>query len=198
MVLLSILLATYPLQLSTRVLPVLGEDGRAIAAATVLSKSILVTNAHVVEDNKSVLVRCGVRIIPARVAMVAEHADLALLRLATDCPIATPSPVYQGDPELGLQVWVVGYPLRDFAVKAGILSKFGDTRSFRGVFEQAAFMDAEVLPGNSGGPVLDENGAIVGITFGRLCIGLQDGTVTCVGAFIPAVTLRKFLTDVKL
>jgi S1-C subfamily serine protease len=187
-----------PASLGSRVLPVLGEDMRPIATATALTKRLYLTNAHVPEDSTAVLLRCDTKIVPGKVIAVSKTADLALIGLATDCDSVHPSAVLGVNPELGLQVWVVGYPLRQFAVKGGVLSAYRNITGYHKVVEFAGLMDAEVLPGSSGGPVLDDTGSLVGIVSGYVCQDVPGEDVpACLSVFVTADTIRAFLRDVK-
>ncbi len=190
------LFVSVPANLQYRVLPVLAESGRPAASAVPLTDSILVTNYHVVDDNQVVVVACGEREIAARVIMVSKTDDLALIGLETPCELAEPSLPATGDLEIGHQIYVVGFPIGQFAVKAGIVTRYLPIRNSIDNAIRAGLVDAQVLPGNSGGAILDSNGRLVGITFGRLCVQLKDGA-SCEGAFVPVSTLLKFLAKIE-
>ena len=75
----------------------------------------------------------------------------------------------QEDVELGEDVLVAGYPHGDFysdtiKVTKGIVSANKGMSDDRGQFQ----MDAAVQKGNSGGPIYDENGNIVGVVVSQL------------------------------
>ena len=181
-----------PTHLEHRALAVLGTDGRPVATATPLSKRLLVTNHHVVDDGETVVVQCGDDVLPGMVLGVSKTDDLALIALSRECASAVPSEL--GDElDLGERVWVVGFPLREFAVKSGIVTRYRQIRNSENNALRAGLTDGQVLPGNSGGPVLDSAGRLVGIAVGRLCVQLADGA-SCEGAFIPAETIRAFLS----
>ena len=134
------------------------------------------TNAHVVDGARSATVRFGAstRRIPARIVGRDESTDLAVVkidpkRLADEqqpLPLAPYGEIEVGDPVLA-----VGTPYRlQSSASAGIVSAVG--RAIRApsgfTIPDAIQTDAAVNPGNSGGPLVDEHGRVVGVnTQGR-------------------------------
>lgn len=122
----------------------------------------LVTNYHVINTCGAVGVKTGEEVLPAEVVAFDRRLDIAVLRTAT-LPgrtarlRATPAPV------LGQQVYAVGYPL--FGDLASINFTDGLVSSLTGFRGNARALQtsAAVQPGNSGGPLLDRSGAVVGI-----------------------------------
>lgn len=127
----------------------------------------LVTNAHVVDGCLSILVKnadAGVR--TASLILVDRRNDLALMRVQNP-PKAVA--VFTSEARLGQAVYAFGFPL------AGLLSSSGnftagsitavsglndDTRIFQ--------ISTPVQPGNSGGPLLNSFGKVVGVIVGKL------------------------------
>ncbi|MEP6740242.1 MAG: Do family serine endopeptidase [Caldimonas sp.] len=127
------------------------------------SDGVILTNAHVVREAKDVTVKLSDRReFTAKVLGVDTATDIAVLRIdAKDLPV-----VRLGDPrnlEVGDPVLAIGAPygLEQTATQ-GIVSAKG--RSLPGdavvPFIQT---DAAVNPGNSGGPLFDGTGSVVGI-----------------------------------
>jgi serine protease Do len=124
---------------------------------------LILTNAHVVREAKEVTVKLSDRReYPAKVLGIDTATDIAVLRInAKNLPV-----VRLGDPrtlEVGDPVLAIGAPygLEETAT-SGIVSAKG--RSLPGdavvPFIQT---DAAVNPGNSGGPLFDGTGSVVGI-----------------------------------
>lgn len=130
----------------------------------------IVTNNHVVTGAGALRVRIGgVKDdeYPAKVVGVNECSDLAVIQLTekVDAPVlawsdATPNPP--------MGVYAAGFPLGDpeFTMTKGIVSKAsaaGDTSwaSIRRAIEH----DAAIQPGNSGGPLVDESGRVLGVNY---------------------------------
>ena len=127
------------------------------------SDGLILTNAHVVRDAKDVTVKLSDRReFTAKVLGSDATTDIAVLRInATGLPV-----VRLGDPrqlEVGDPVLAIGAPYGlEQTATSGIVSAKG--RSLPGdavvPFIQT---DAAVNPGNSGGPLFDGSGAVVGI-----------------------------------
>lgn len=124
---------------------------------------LILTNAHVVRDAKEVTVRLhDRREFRAQVVGVDGATDVAVLKIAArDLPT-----VVTGDPkwlEVGDYVLAIGAPFGfESSATSGIVSAKG--RSLPGdSYVPFIQTDAAVNPGNSGGPLFDANGRVVGI-----------------------------------
>lgn len=147
-----------------------GRSGEAIGTGLIVTTDgEIVTNAHVVGDAEIVHVRLDGESEPREAAVIAVDTsrDLALLRVeATGLSSATFSA--PGDVRLGDEVIAIGYALDldgDPTVTLGIVSAtertlVTDTGSLKGLIQT----DAAVSSGNSGGPLVDALGHVVGIT----------------------------------
>jgi serine protease Do len=130
---------------------------------------IAVTNNHVVTGAATLDVYIGGsdEALSAKVLGVSECSDLAVIDIEGDgYPFLA---WYDGDIEPGLEVRAAGFPLGDpeFTLTSGIVSKAeaaGDTdwASVESVIEH----DANIQPGNSGGPLVDaETGHVVAVNY---------------------------------
>lgn len=129
----------------------------------------VVTNNHVVTGAGSlkVLMDGNDEEIPAKIIGVSECNDLAVIQLTDedDYPALSWSSETVEPP---LEVYAAGFPLGDpeFTMTKGVVSKAqtnGDTNwaSVREVIEH----DASIQPGNSGGPLVDAQGGVVGVNY---------------------------------
>jgi len=121
----------------------------------------MVTNAHVVGDEKQVRVRWsdGIETV-AEVVRVAKNRDVALIK--TNPRDRDPLPIKRGAVTPGARVYAIGSPLGkgyQGTVSSGIISA---TRVVEGM--RYIQSDVSVTHGSSGGALLDENGAMIGIT----------------------------------
>jgi hypothetical protein len=121
----------------------------------------LITNAHVIcaADEPVIVKLHDGRRLTGTVAASNEILDIAVVRV----PDAKAAAVAKGDAGTavrGQTVYVFGNPMgNDFTFSAGIVSHPG--RFVSGyVFIQT---DASVNPGNSGGPLLDQEGRVIGV-----------------------------------
>ena len=132
----------------------------------------IVTNRHVVEGGKEFAVRTGLgEVIKARLLFLSPTDDLAVLELEKPLPAdrAIPANAY-AKPGVGRNVVVMGYPLWSVlgegspSLTNGMVSKRTGLQDDKGTFQ----LTAKVNKGNSGGPVFDLSGHVVGITVGKL------------------------------
>ncbi|GIV78302.1 MAG: hypothetical protein KatS3mg050_2696 [Litorilinea sp.] len=131
---------------------------------------IAVTNNHVVTGGAlfKVYVDGYDRPLNARVLGVSECADLAVIDIQGEgFPYLQ---WYEGPIRVGLDVYAAGFPLGDpeYTLTRGIISKArasGET-SWASV-DQVLQHDASLNPGNSGGPLLDAQGRVVGVNYRR-------------------------------
>jgi TPR repeat protein len=122
----------------------------------------LVTNHHVVKDCGKVRVQTAAGLLDAAVVRVDAASDLALLKVNGTFD-ALPV-VSSRSARLGATVATVGFPnigLQGFEPK---LSK-GDISSLAGIQDDVRYfqISVPVQPGNSGGPLVDERGNVVGV-----------------------------------
>jgi serine protease Do len=141
--------------------------GRGQGSATVLSPDgYLVTNAHVVQGEGPLRVRLfGGDVTPGRVVGRDVRTDLAVVR--TEARGLSPLTVCDArDLQVGQLVVAIGNPLGfDRSVSLGVVSAlFRDLPTRAGGLEGLIQTDAAVNPGNSGGPLLDVQGRVVGIS----------------------------------
>lgn len=125
----------------------------------------IVTNAHVVAGCTHVRLLRGGEV--TRVT-IDEASDLALYLTSEKLPFAASIRGGRG-PRVGEPVVAVGFPLRgvlssDAIITTGIISALAGPRNDRRVIQ----ITAPVQPGNSGGPLLGDNGSIVGVVVGKL------------------------------
>jgi serine protease Do len=128
------------------------------------SDGLIVTNSHVVAGDRAEVLTHDGRELPARLAgRDAEH-DLALLRIeAAGLETATPGDARALRP--GELVFAAGNPWgQRGVVTAGIVASLGPAGPEDGVpLEEAIRADVRLAPGNSGGPLANARGEVVGI-----------------------------------
>lgn len=125
----------------------------------------LLTNNHVVANCKTITTRDGK---PLRVISRNTRSDLALLKADT-APASFA--IFRGGPapKLGDAVVAFGFPLPALLSSEGNLST-GVLSAMSGIQDDIRFVQisAPVQPGNSGGPLLDSSGHIIGIVVAKL------------------------------
>lgn len=139
-------------------------EGLATGSGVVLDGTTLVTNRHVVEgaDELEVSTWDG-RTYPVTVASTATRADLAVARVDGELP--PPLQPAADDPSPGTDVSAVGYPLGSelaFADGRVVDYREGGPYGEEGVVLRVT---SQLRPGNSGGPLVDGDGRLVGVVF---------------------------------
>ncbi|WP_217912737.1 S1C family serine protease [Miltoncostaea marina] len=163
------------------------DAGGRTGSAVVLDARHLVTNAHVVGDAERVEVAIGDRRVGARVRGVEPSVDVAVLRLdgveagVPALPLAPAAALRVGDP-----VIAIGAPFGlqgslSTGVVSGLRRQIDSPNGFAitGVIQT----DAALNPGNSGGPLLDMDGRVVGIA---TQIATEGGRNEGIGFAVPA------------
>ncbi len=125
---------------------------------------VIVTNRHVVEGMSDVIVTFhDQRRVRARPIYVGEGIDLALLRVEAHSPLPTLTFGDSDKVEVGDEVAAVGNPLElGGSVSSGIVSGLNrDIHS--GPYDDFIQTDAAINHGNSGGPLIDTLGQVIGV-----------------------------------
>jgi S1-C subfamily serine protease len=145
---------------------------------------LIVTNAHVIAgaDDTTVTTQGGVELDATTVYYEPED-DLALLRVEAELPTL---PVASGDHDGGPAA-VLGYPENGpYTVTPARIGETRETLSEdsygRGPINRTiTALGGDVRSGNSGGPLLDKDGKVVGIVFAATTSGPRGGFAVPVG-----------------
>jgi S1-C subfamily serine protease len=147
-----------------------GQPGESFGTGLIVTADgEIVTNAHVVGDATTVHVRINGESEPRDAAVIASDPDrdLALLRIDVG-GLSAATFAAPGDVRLGDEVLAIGYALDldgDPTVTLGIVSALDRTLSSEvGPLKGLIQTDAAVSSGNSGGPLVNAVGGVVGIT----------------------------------
>jgi S1-C subfamily serine protease len=172
-------------------------DGTAFAVA---GDGYVVTNHHVVEGCGHLEAIVGKTRIPdIQVLAVDAYADLALIKL--DHQFDTVA-AFRGDPpvRLGEPVMVAGFPMRhvvstSFTVTTGVISALAGINDYTGELQ----ISAPVQPGNSGGPLLDRAGNVIGIVSAQLddwyAVDAVDAMPQNINFAVSGAVVQKFLSQ---
>jgi serine protease Do len=166
----------------------------------------ILTNNHVVEGAESIEVwlpsmRDGEFGLPAKVIGRDELTDTALLQL-TQLPSEPLTVAKFGDSDLmapGDWVMAIGNPFGfSNSVTVGVVSAVGrETQAaVQGRSEEMIQTDAAINRGNSGGPLLNIRGEVIGINTMIISNGFEGGNVG-VGFAVPINTVRDLLPQLR-
>ena len=169
-------------------------------------QGFILTNNHVVADAQAIEVRLstmreGAYGLPAKVIGRDELTDIALIQL-TELPDAELPVSKFGDSETmapGDWVMAVGNPFGlSNTVTVGIVSAVGrETMVARGRVEAFIQTDAAINRGNSGGPLLNLRGEVIGINTMIITTGLANAGNVGVGFAVPINTVRDLLPQLR-
>ncbi|MEP6725355.1 MAG: trypsin-like peptidase domain-containing protein, partial [Bacteroidota bacterium] len=152
-----------------------GERGRSLpqmasgSGAIVSEDGYIVTNNHVIDGADDINVTLSnQKSFKAKLVATDPSSDLAIIKIEAK---GLPFLLYGNSDEVQVGQWVlaVGYPLTlEATVTAGIVSAKGRTldinrRQSKSPIESFIQTDAAVNPGNSGGPLINTEGKLVGI-----------------------------------
>ena len=160
----------------------------------VSNKGYILTNNHVVRAASAVEVKLADgRVFEAKVLGTDRATDLAVLAIDGGGLV----PAKLGDStrlEVGDWVLAVGSPFGlEQSVSAGIVSAFGRSGVQVATYEDFIQTDAAVNPGNSGGPLVDLDGAVIGI---NTAIASRTGAYNGISFAIPSKIATRVLESI--
>lgn len=177
--------------------------GESVGTGVVVSSDgEILTNAHVVDGATEVRVRFAGDTEPTAAKIVAADAanDLALLHVDTDADL---TPVTFADPDdirVGDEVMAIGYALDldgDPTVTTGIVSAQNRTMpADDGALDGLIQTDAAISSGNSGGPLVNAVGEVVGINT-AVIRGDAELAATNVGFAIGSAEVQRVLEQLR-
>ena len=172
------------------------EEGRGTGSGSVIDKEgHILTNFHVIEGAQKVTVRlAGDKSYPAKVVGRDPDTDLAVIKI--EPPTTGLTVIQLGDSDklvVGQKVLAIGNPFGlDKTLTTGIIS--GLQRPIRArngrPIDAAIQTDASINSGNSGGPLLDKFGRMIGINSQILS---PSGGSVGVGFAVPVNTAKRIV-----
>lgn len=158
----------------------------------------ILTNYHVVAGAQQIEVAFGDEAtVPAKLVGSDARNDLAVLQVEVDAEQLAPVELGRSsDLQVGQRAIAIGNPFGEFSrtLTTGVISALGRTLQSPDGLEMTGILqtDASINRGNSGGPLLDSAGRVIGIT---TAIFSPTGTDAGVGFAIPVDTVKRLLPD---
>ena len=162
----------------------------------------VITNEHVVSGCTSVDARLGSRQTSGEVVFRDQNDDLAVIRLSEKSPhfaVLRKSPALRA----GDSAITYGFPLSGILANEGNLT-IGYVAALRGPADNPNYVQVTtpIQPGNSGGPLLDASGNVIGVVAKRLnpvkSLQITGNVPELVNFAIGLDALRQFLNKSKI
>ncbi len=176
------------------------QQGESTGTGFVVSKDgFIVTNAHVVQGAKTATVQFGEdKAIDAKIMGTDPNSDLAVLKVDPDehdltpLELGTAKGLKVGDP-----VVAIGNPFGlDRTLTTGVVSALA--RKIQGLngfsINNVIQTDAAINKGNSGGPLLDAQGRVIGV---NSQIQTESGGNVGIGFAVPVDKVKQVLPDLE-
>ena len=159
----------------------------------------IVTNFHVIENAQDVQVNfSGDDRVPATVIGSDPSTDLAVLKIDEHSRALTPLPLGNSDAvHVGDAVVAIGNPFGlERSATAGIVSALqrNITAPNGYTIDEVIQIDAPINKGNSGGPLLNTSGEVIGV---NSQIESENGGNVGIGFAIPVNTVREVVSQIK-
>jgi S1-C subfamily serine protease len=159
----------------------------------------IVTNYHVIEDAQEIEVNfSGDDRVPARIVGSDPSTDLAVLKIDAHSRALTPLPLGNSDAvRVGDAVVAIGNPFGlERSVTAGIVSALQRNLTAPNGYtiDKVIQIDAPINRGNSGGPLLNARGEVIGV---NSQIESETGGNVGIGFAVPVNTVREVVSQIK-
>jgi S1-C subfamily serine protease len=184
----------------------LGQENGGLGSGFVIDpKGFIATNAHVVTNGERLSRAREVFVdfadgnrVPARIIGTDPNADVALLKVDPKGLSLTPLSLgHEDDLEVGEPVAAIGSPFgEEQSLSVGVISALD--RNIESLTDfgigDAVQTDAAINRGNSGGPLLDAHGRVIGI---NAQIKTETGEGAGVGFAVPVDAVRRSLESLR-
>ncbi|MBX7171319.1 MAG: trypsin-like peptidase domain-containing protein [Pyrinomonadaceae bacterium] len=158
----------------------------SVGSGFIVDKSgYILTNYHVVDDAAKITVRLqNSEEYPARIIGTDEETDLAVLKIDAGKDLPSVKLGDSGSAQIGDWVLAIGSPFGlAQTVTAGIVSQTNRETPYASVFQKFIQTDAAINRGNSGGPLVNMNGEVIGV---NSQIATSTGDYNGIGFALPS------------
>jgi S1-C subfamily serine protease len=174
-------------------------------SGVLIAPDVVLTNAHVVEGDRNVEVKLHTgEIITGKVVWASEQnlpgTDLAIVKLNRIVTASRKLPdISCSLPAVGSALTVIGHPMMtEWTVTKGYVASIRPSSGDFADEEQTGnyfYMDVTVLPGNSGGPVFDSRGRLIGLVQAVVVVssGWDEGSISALSIAVSGPAMCKAL-----
>ncbi|MFL2800671.1 MAG: DegQ family serine endoprotease [Paracoccaceae bacterium] len=169
--------------------------GTALGSGFIISADgYVVTNNHVIENADQIEIEFfDGRFMEASVVGTDPKTDVALLKVKTKDKLRFVSFGDSNESKVGDWVLAIGNPLgQGFSVSAGIISARG--RALSGSYDDFIQTDAAINRGNSGGPLFNMDGEVIGVNTAILS---PNGGSIGIGFSMSSAVVEKVVEQLK-
>ena len=169
--------------------------GTALGSGFIISSDgLLVTNNHVIENADEIKIEMlNGEILEAKVLGTDPKTDVALLKVESKIKLPFVEFGNSDDARVGDWVLAIGNPLgQGFSVSAGIISARG--RDLQGPYDDFIQTDAAINRGNSGGPLFNTSGKVIGVNTAILS---PNGGSIGIGFSMSSVVVQKVVNQLR-
>lgn len=162
------------------------RPSKAVGSGFIVDKAgYLLTNLHVIEDASRITVKLDSgEEYTAKIIGTDEETDLAVLKIDAGRDLPFVKLADSDKTQVGDWVLAIGSPFGlARTVTAGIISQTRRETPYASVFQKFIQTDAAINRGNSGGPLVDMNGEVVGV---NSQIATSTGDYNGIGFALPA------------
>lgn len=179
-------------QASPAVVSIEGGSGSG-SGSIITSDGLILTNAHVIEGQRTVtVILANGQRVTGDVVGFADNQDLAAVKIRNGNNLPTLTLAPANSAKVGQRAFAIGNPFGQFqgTLTTGIVSRIDRDR---GLIQT----DAALNPGNSGGPLLNSQGQLIGVNTAIFTNrGGTPGNIG-IGFAIPVERIQPFLTAVR-
>lgn len=163
-----------------------------IGSGFYVSDHLILTNFHVIENCKSAIGVTNKFLAPQTAEVIAKDENLDIALIQTQKKASAISYIRSNmDLKLGDKVMISGYPEGKYEFSEAKITTLRDANGREYVSENQFFLSDKVRPGNSGSPLLDNGGNVIGVVSARA----EGSNVTPAGVAIGIFDLKKFLSN---
>ena len=169
--------------------------GTALGSGFIISSDgLLVTNNHVIENADEIKIEMlNGEILEAKVLGTDPKTDVALLKVESKTKLPFVEFGNSDDARVGDWVLAIGNPLgQGFSVSAGIISARG--RDLQGPYDDFIQTDAAINRGNSGGPLFNTSGKVIGVNTAILS---PNGGSIGIGFSMSSLVVQKVVNQLR-
>ncbi|OUX41840.1 serine protease [bacterium TMED277] len=169
--------------------------GTALGSGFIISSDgFVVTNNHVIENADQIEIEFfDGRLLEAKVVGTDPKTDVALLKVESKEPLKYATFGNSSKAKVGDWVLAIGNPLgQGFSVSAGIISARG--RALSGSYDDFIQTDAAINRGNSGGPLFNMDGKVIGVNTAILS---PNGGSIGIGFSMSSTVVEKVVEQLK-